>query len=98
MEKADIGMKVGDGAFFVLNNKYVFGGMSYGFKTIYQNVTYDIDAPFTDSYLFNYDPNDGVECFYSAELSRSSLMSSDVFQQFKGEEVQNKTTQNRDLF
>jgi hypothetical protein len=98
MEKADIGMKIGDGAFFVLGNQYVFGGQSWGFKTIYQNVTYDTEAPTYDSYLFKYNPNDGVECFYSAELSRSNLMSTSVFQQLKNSDVQNKTTQNRNLF
>jgi hypothetical protein len=35
MDKADIGMKIGDGAFFVLGNQYVFGGQSWGYKTIY---------------------------------------------------------------
>jgi hypothetical protein len=35
MDKSDIGMKIGDGAFFVLGNDYVFGGQSWGFKTIY---------------------------------------------------------------
>jgi hypothetical protein len=34
MDKADIGMKIGDGAFFVLGNNYVFGGQSWGYKTI----------------------------------------------------------------
>jgi hypothetical protein len=98
MEKADIGMKIGDGAFFVMGNQYVFGGQSWGYKTMYQNITYDPEAPFYDSYLFKYNPNDGVECFYSGELSASKIKSSDVFQQFKNSEVQNKTTQNRDLF
>jgi hypothetical protein len=60
MDKADIGMKIGDGAFFVLGEQYVFGGFSWGFNSIYQNVTYDIEAPFYDSYLFKYNPNDGV--------------------------------------
>ena len=35
MDKADIGMKIGDGAFFVLGKDYVFGGQSWGFKTIF---------------------------------------------------------------
>ena len=35
MDKADIGMKIGDGAFFMMGNEYVFGGMSWGYKTIF---------------------------------------------------------------
>jgi hypothetical protein len=79
MDKADIGMKIGDGSFFVLGNHYVFGGQSYGFKTIYQNVTYNVESPTTDSYLFKYDPNQNVECFYTGQLSRTKLTSSTVF-------------------
>jgi hypothetical protein len=33
MDKANIGMKVGDGSLFVLNNQYIFGGQSKGFNT-----------------------------------------------------------------
>jgi len=73
MNKADIGMKIGDGAFFILNSKYIFGGQSWGYYTRYQNETYDIAAPYTDSYLFNYNPEANVECFYRSELSRSML-------------------------
>jgi len=35
MNKADIGMKIGDGSFFIINSKYVFGGQSYGYYTRY---------------------------------------------------------------
>ena len=79
MDKASIGLQIGDGSFFVLGNQYVFGGQSWGFKTVFQNVTYDVDAPTYDSYLFKYNPSDGAECFYTGTLSRSKLMSSSVF-------------------
>jgi hypothetical protein len=98
MDKADIGMKIGDGALFVLGSQYVFGGQSWGFKTIYQNVTYNTESPTFDSYLFKYNPLDDNECFYTGELSRSKLTASTVFQQFKNSEVQNKTTNTRNLF
>jgi hypothetical protein len=79
MDKADIGMKIGDGAFFVLGNQYVFGGQSWGFKTIFQNVTYNVDSPTFDSYLFKYDPSENVDCFYSGTISRSKLTDDPVF-------------------
>lgn len=91
MDKADIGMKIGDGAFFVLGNNYVFGGQSWGFKTIFQNVTYNVDSPTFDSYLFKYDPTENVDCFYTGTLSRSKLQASDIFKSFKNSEVQEKT-------
>lgn len=87
MDSADIGMKIGDGSFFVLGNQYVFGGQSWGFKTLYQNVTYDIEAPTYDSYLFKYNPNEGGDCFFSGELNSYNLTKINVFQQLSKQGV-----------
>ena len=88
----NVGLQIGDGSFFVLENQYVFGGQSKGFTTKYQNVK---DQTY-DSYLFKYNPNDTDDCLNTPSLSIPELMSSS--QKFKNSEVQNKTTQNRNLF
>jgi hypothetical protein len=61
-------------------------------------VTYDVDSPTFDSFLFKYDPTDNVDCFYTGALSfytgvlpRSKLQASGVFKSFKNSEVQEKT-------
>jgi hypothetical protein len=61
-------------------------------------VTYNIDSPTFDSYLFKYDPTDNVDCFYTGAISRSKLQATGIFKSFKNSEVQEKTNQNRNLF
>lgn len=36
----------------------------FGYKTKYQNVTYDPVVPQYDSFVFKYDPEQDNECFY----------------------------------
>jgi len=73
MDDASVAMNIGVNSAFVKDNYYVFGGHSYGYKTLYQNKTYDIAAPFYDSYLFKYDPRNGPDCFYSANIRSGDI-------------------------
>lgn len=38
-------------------------------------MTYDVDEPYTDSYLWKYDVNNPVDCFYQDEMRASTLKS-----------------------
>jgi len=72
---ASIDMYVGVNAMFTVDNHYVFGGYSWGYKTRYQNSTYDIASPNFDTYVFKYDPFQREDCLYQATLSSSDLRS-----------------------
>jgi hypothetical protein len=63
MHTASVSMKLAENSMFVLGNHYVFGGMSYGYKTKMQNVTYSTTAPTLDTFLFRYNPSDAA-CLY----------------------------------
>jgi hypothetical protein len=56
MWDAEVDLHVGNNAMFAYENHYVFGGNSWGYKTRYQNSTYDTAAPDHDTYVFKYDP------------------------------------------
>jgi hypothetical protein len=73
---AAISYQLGNNALFVIDNDFVWGARSYGFKTIYQNVTYNLTTtvlPLTDqmdTHLFKYNPRgDSKDCFNNAEMS-----------------------------
>jgi hypothetical protein len=53
---------------FIHNNKLVFGGQSYGFKTKFQNQTYEPTAPYNDGFLFNMDLSQADDCFWTKEF------------------------------
>ena len=74
-DTASISFGIGGNSLFVQDQYYVFGGQSWGFKTKYQNQTYDIVTPTLDSYLMKYDPRDGPDCFYSASVSSLDSLS-----------------------
>jgi len=56
MQDASIDLYVGNDAMFAHDNHYIFGGYSWGYKTVYQNSTYDTASPDFDTYVFKYDP------------------------------------------
>lgn len=70
---ASVSMGIGTHSMFILDSEVVFAGQSYGYNTLYQNVTYDEDEPYTDSYLFKYDVNNPVDCFYQDEMRGSEV-------------------------
>lgn len=77
MDTASVSLNLGTHAFFVQDNYYVFGGHSYGYKTKFQNKTYDVIAPTLDTFVFKFDPtaSSTTDCFYSSSLSGSQLNS-----------------------
>jgi hypothetical protein len=75
MRDASIDLFVGNDAMFANENHYIFGGYSWGYKTVYQNSTYDIASPNYDTYVFKYDPRQREDCLYQAALSSSELRS-----------------------
>jgi len=75
MDDASVSLGIGTNSMFVMNSEVVFAGQSYGYSTYYQNVTYDEDEPYTDSYLWKYDVNNPVDCFYQDEMRASTLRS-----------------------
>jgi len=70
---ASISMGIGGNSLFVLDGEYIFGGQSYGYKTKYQNVTYDTVAPTYDSYVFKYNPDESGDCFFTDDLSARTI-------------------------
>jgi len=70
---ASISMGVGGNSLFMLDGEYIFGGQSYGYKTKYQNVTYDTVAPTYDSYVFKYNPDESGDCFFTDDLSAKTI-------------------------
>lgn len=73
----DISLKIGDNSLFVYENYYIFGGQSYGFNTKQKNVTYDVDNPVFNSFVFKYDFKEegfNENCFYQTELSGKDLI------------------------
>jgi hypothetical protein len=77
-EKASISINIGNNAFFNIDNDFIFGARSYGYKTIYQKVTYDLDVTLKplkdqmDTHLFKYDPRgNSKDCFFNGEFDSS---------------------------
>lgn len=66
-------MGVGSGAAYVYRGSYIFGGQSIGYKTLYQNKTYDVEQPFYDTYLFNYNPRDAPDCIYNSYMTGNDV-------------------------
>lgn len=64
MHDASIDLYVGNNAMFAYDNHYVFGGYSWGYKTRYQNSTYDTASPDYDTFVFKYDPTQREDCLY----------------------------------
>lgn len=58
---------------FNLNNRYIFGGFAYGYKTRSQELTKSLSDPDFDVYIFNYefDLDSSYSCTYENEVSRS---------------------------
>lgn len=75
MQDAAIDLYVGNNAMFANDNHYIFGGYSWGYKTVYQNSTYDTASPDFDTYVFKYDPRQREDCLYQATISSSDLRS-----------------------
>jgi len=75
MADAAIDLYVGNDAMFAYGNHYIFGGYSWGYKTVYQNSTYDTASPDYDTYVFKYDPRQREDCLYQATLRSSQLRS-----------------------
>jgi len=65
MWDASVSMGVGGNSFFVRGSDYIFGAQSFGYKTKYQNVTYEPTAAQLDSHVFKWDPSGGMDCFYT---------------------------------
>jgi hypothetical protein len=68
-DTAAITFGIAEQSLFILNDKLVFGGQSYGFKTKFQNSTYDITNPYYDAHLFNLDLSEASNCFYTREIT-----------------------------
>lgn len=75
MGDAAISIGVGGHSFFVLNDDYIFGAQSWGFKTKHQNVTYDVVAPYLDSHVFKMNPRDDSDCFYTSSFTSFEMAS-----------------------
>lgn len=75
MRDAAIDLYVGNDAMFAHDNHYIFGGYSWGYKTVYQNSTYDTASPDFDTYVFKYDPKQREDCLYQATLGSTELRS-----------------------
>jgi len=56
MGKAGISLYVGGHSLVIRDGHYIFGGYSWGYKTRYQNSTFDVAAPDYDTYVFKYNP------------------------------------------
>ena len=71
MDTASVSLMLGTHSFFVQDEYYVFGGHSYGYKTKYQNKTYDVIAPTLDTFVFKFDPSSSAttDCFYTSSLT-----------------------------
>jgi len=91
---ADSSMLVGDNSMFIHENFYIFGGQSWGFNTKQQNVTYDVENPVYNSYVFKYDYSEEAyndNCFYQAKMSRADLDDSSIFVEYDDDDTQSKT-------
>jgi hypothetical protein len=64
MYDASVSMFLAENSMFVLNNRYVFSGWSFGYCTKMQNVTYSITSPTYDTFLYKYNPGD-ESCLYT---------------------------------
>jgi hypothetical protein len=73
MWDASVSMGVGGNSFFVRGSDYIFGAQSFGYKTKYQNVTYIPTAAQLDSHVFKWDPQGGMDCFYTKEMSSTAV-------------------------
>jgi len=84
MFDAAIDLYVGNNAMFAHDNHYVFGGYSWGYKTVYQNSTYNVASPDFDSFVFKYDPKQREDCLYQAAISSGTLrdMTTDAFSEY----------------
>lgn len=74
---ASISYNLGNNGLFIIDNDLVFGARTHGYKSIYQNVTYNITAPLPeqmDTHLFKYNPRgDSKDCFYNAEMNQQEI-------------------------
>ena len=89
MDKADVSLGIAGNAFFIRNSQYVFGGQSWGFKTLYQNQTYDLVTPTYDSYVFKYDPSEDNDCFYHVDMNSRAIGA--VTTEYQGRQVEDKS-------
>lgn len=72
---ASVAMRLAENSAFVHGEHIIFSGMSYGYKTKMQNVSYDISSPTYDTFLFKYDPTPDrdIQCLYQSTMSSSEL-------------------------
>lgn len=73
MGKAGISLYIGGHSMFIKDGHYIFGGYSWGYKTRYQNSTFDVTAPDFDTYVFKYNPTEREDCLYQVTISSSGL-------------------------
>jgi len=77
---AAISYQLANNGLFIIQNDLVFGARSYGFRTIYQNVTYNLTTDVLplndqmDTHLFKYNPRgDSKDCFNNADMSQADI-------------------------
>ena len=58
---------------FIKDNEIIFGAYSYGYRTRYQDVTFDADAPTYDTHLFKLNPEEANDCLYISSFSSSDM-------------------------
>jgi hypothetical protein len=91
-DTASINFGVGTHSFFIHDGYYVFGGQSWGYKTYFQNVTYNLVSPTLDSHLFKFKPDGKANCFYQNDLAASKI--SGLFTRYDKNDVFYKNVSN----
>jgi hypothetical protein len=74
-DNAAVTFGIAEQSLFIHNDRLVFGGQSFGFKTKFQNLTYTASAPYNDGYLFNLDLGSAGDCFYTRSYNRDGIES-----------------------
>jgi hypothetical protein len=70
---AAITFGVAEHALTLRGDHLLFGGQTYGFRTRFQNMTYEPSAPYTDAHIFNLDLSLANGCFYSRTFDRIGI-------------------------
>jgi hypothetical protein len=81
---------------FLWDGEFIFGAMSYGYKTHYHFLETPINKAngaitgYFDSHLFKYNPDLKTECFYNSKLSKKDINTS--YKKHTGDEFINVDT------
>ena len=74
MDTAAVSIGVGGHSLFHDGEgNFIFGAQSWGFKTKYQNQTYDLVSPTLDTHVFKYSPEGDNDCFFRSSFSGSEM-------------------------